>query len=188
MKTLLFCIGTTMAVNALALIVRPATLPPSPWADTEASTNVPLGVLPQGVQVKEFRVGLSFLATPSNNVQVSFGRDADGDGVLSGAETDLKLGWDCGTWMLGMEPRRETATTNNVKDLTWTLRMRTGTPYALHAAECDTSLVAVTNQPGLSALYDPAWDLMRITVRGVDVATEQLEVAAFPWGCVLRFR
>ena len=41
-------------------------------------------------------VSLQFIGTVSNNVEVAFGCDADGDSVLSLDETDIVFGWDCG--------------------------------------------------------------------------------------------
>ena len=188
MKLQVWAVCAALSIDVVALVAIPDTLPPSSWADTEASTNIPFTARPAGAQLRDFQVGMSFLATPSNNVQVAFGDDTDGDGALSAAETDLLLGWDSGKWMLGGEARCTAATTNDVKDLSWTLRMRNGAPYWLEVAECGTLLVAVTNVPVLAKLHDPAWNLMRVTVRGVDSAAEHLAVTARPWGCVLRLR
>ena len=68
----------------------------SPYADTEISTNVQLAVWEK--DLKRFEFNLAFLATPSNNVQVSFGVDEDGDGRLSAHEERIVMGWDCGEW------------------------------------------------------------------------------------------
>ena len=57
-----------------------SALPPSAYADTEVSTNVPFTAWEE--HQKRFEHRLSFEATPSNNVQVAFGTDADADGML----------------------------------------------------------------------------------------------------------
>ena len=189
MKNLLLaCCCVAAALDAVALVVRPETLPPSPWADTEMSTNVVFATCPIGPALRDFHIDMSLLATPSNNVQVALGRDADEDGVLSLAETDFSLGWDCGSWWFNRTTRWEPATTNDVKDLSWTLRMRNGAPHALNVVENGTLISSVTNAAALADFYSPDWNLMRITVRGVDAAAERLVVAAYPWGCVLRVR
>ena len=41
---------------------------------------------------------LDFNGTPSNNVEVAFGTDADGDRSLSLDETDVVIGWECGRY------------------------------------------------------------------------------------------
>ena len=187
-KLLPICCCMAVALDAVALVVRPETLPISPWADTEMSTNIIFATRPVGAELQDFRIGMSLLATPSNNVQVAIGRDADEDGTLSLAEADFTLGWDCGRWLVNREVLEATATTNDVKDLSWTLRMRNGTPHALNVTENGASISSVTNAAALADLYNPEWNLMRITVRGVDAAAERLVVAAYPWGCVLRFK
>ena len=77
-SALLFCAGAALA--AWARTVVPASLPPAIHADTEVSTNVPFTAWEE--HQKRFEHRLSFEATPSNNVQVAFGTDADADGVL----------------------------------------------------------------------------------------------------------
>jgi hypothetical protein len=45
-----------------------------------------------------FAVRIELDATPSNGVEVVFGRDADGDGLLSRTEEAMSVGYDCGEW------------------------------------------------------------------------------------------
>ncbi|MGN0844541.1 MAG: hypothetical protein ACI4QT_04885, partial [Kiritimatiellia bacterium] len=60
-------------------------LPTPVYIDTEISTNC---VLHAGNgMTRTFTFTLAFDATPSNNVQVAFGHDANTDGVLSIEET-----------------------------------------------------------------------------------------------------
>ena len=66
----------------------------SEFADTEVTTNIPVNVFRS--DVRGLDVSVELCATPSNNVQVAFGRDADGDGVLAPEESDLVVGWECG--------------------------------------------------------------------------------------------
>ncbi len=70
--------------------VRPA-LPSVAHADTEVVTNVPFAAWQE--HVGKFTFTLACNATASNNVQVAFGKDADGDGELSLAESELIAGW-----------------------------------------------------------------------------------------------
>ncbi len=188
MKKLFTLLCACGMLPAPALVVRPDALPSSPWADTEVTTNLTFAGRPSGSSLRDFRIDMSFLATPSNNVQIAFGCDGDANGVLSVAETDFTFGWDCGCWQIDKDVTWAAVTTNAVKELAWTLRMRNGAPLALDVTENGAPLAAMTNAPSLAGFYDPAWDLMRITVRGVDAAAERLVVAARPWGCVLKFR
>ena len=77
------------AAFGLHVEVQPGAI--SECASTEVSTNVAFnGVLKD---VREVRMLFTFEGVPSNCVQVAFGRDADGDGVLSFDETDAVYGW-----------------------------------------------------------------------------------------------
>ena len=78
--------------------VVPAALPPVVHADTETVTNVPFTAALDAAG--RFRLSLSCLATPSNNVEAAFGVDRDADGVLALEETDCVVGWDCGAWFV----------------------------------------------------------------------------------------
>ena len=76
----------------MARPIRPAKLAPSPYAHTEVSTNVTWALnLPS---LKKYRVELGLVGTPSNNVEVALGHDADGDGALSLDEQAVWLAWD----------------------------------------------------------------------------------------------
>ena len=79
---------------AFAVTVEP--LPPSEFADTEVSTNIAFAVERSAMTRIEFTVALH--ATPTNNVEVAIGADANGDGNLSVEESAYAFGYDCGTW------------------------------------------------------------------------------------------
>ena len=99
MKKLLLTVGCLVAGVTMARQQNLAQLAPSPFADTEVSTNVPCALdLPS---LKEYRIGLGLVGTPSNNVEVALGHDADGDGTLSLDEAAISLAWDCGEWSIG---------------------------------------------------------------------------------------
>ena len=83
-------------VTALAVTVEP--LPPCEYADTEVSTNLAIDVSHENMGSLE--VVLTANATSSNNVQIAFGVDADGDGALGSLEAEVVVGWDCGAWFV----------------------------------------------------------------------------------------
>ena len=83
--------GVTSAVEVPAL-------PGAEFADTEVSTNVALSVGAARNRRLVFSVELQ--ASPSNNVEVAVGCDADADGRLSLAESALVVGYDCGEWFV----------------------------------------------------------------------------------------
>ena len=68
--------------------------PPSEFVDAESSVNVPIPT-DEGRHIK---LTIAFEPTPSNAVQVAFGRDLNGSETLEPEETELVLGVDCGEW------------------------------------------------------------------------------------------
>ena len=172
-----------------APLCGPGRLPRGGYADTEATTNVPFAFGPEGA--RNFQFELSLAGTPSNNVQLAFGRDADSDGVLSAEETDMSFAWDCGGWRIancetGDAFASEPATTNYVKSLSWDLLLRRGRPRRLAVSENGEALF-----PGLALgpwMYSPEWDTLRITVRGVDAPEENVRVGMEISGLRIRMR
>jgi len=155
----LMLIGCLSACAVQARSLRPARLAPSPYVDTEASTNLAFGLdLPS---LKQYRLSVACVPTPSNNVEVALGGDADGDGRLSFEETGLSLAWDCGAWSVvgrGGEtagPVVEGPDSNGV--VTATLEVGVGNHKA---------------KPRW--LYDRSWNLVRVTTRGVDAPNERV--------------
>ena len=89
-------LAVLIVVSVWGRAVVPAALPPAVHADTETVTNVPFAVALDAAGRLSF--DLVCRATPSNNVEVAFGTDANGNGVLEPEETDRVVGWDCGSW------------------------------------------------------------------------------------------
>ena len=145
-----------------AINISLGELPTSEFADTEVSTNVPRALnLPS---LKEYRIGLGLVGTPSNNVEVALGHDADGDGVLSLDEAAVSLAWDCGEWMargIGEEGQ---------------VPLMTSGPDTNGFVVAEIA-VAVSNHKAKPAwLYDRTWDLVRVTRRGVDDPEERVSL------------
>ena len=93
-KTLPAVAGFFIAASAFAVQHNLPTPPPCDYPDTESSLNVPLPDWPALGR----RITLSLTAnfTPSNNVQIALGQDADSDNDLAPEEPHLVLGVDCG--------------------------------------------------------------------------------------------
>ena len=192
-SALLFCAGAALA--AWARTVVPASLPPAVHADTEVSTNVPFTATLDAAG--RFAFDLSCRATPSNNVEVAFGTDANGNGVLEPEETDCVVGWDCGSWftrkgadgacqMENGEWKIENGVEPEVRTLSWRVRVRTdGTPFRLEATADGTLVFA--DLP-LESTYSPSWNLLRLTGRGLDASLEAFTVSVTPDGTTFIMR
>ena len=181
MKKLLMTVGCLAACAAMARQQNLARLAPSTYADTEASTNVPCVLdLPT---LRQYRLALGLVGTPSNNVEVALGHDADGDGALSLDETALSLAWDCGEWMVRGEGtgNREVGTGNGFSFVT-----DGPDTNGFVTAAIDVAVSKHRAKPAW--LYDRTWDLMRVTRRGVDAPEERVTLRTRTAGTVIFVR
>lgn len=169
-------------------VAVPAALPPAVHADTETVTNVPFAVALDVAGRLSF--DLVCRATPSNNVEVAFGRDADGNGRLDVGEEGCLVGWDCGAWFVreGADGEALTAVPerppdDGVRTLAWRLRVDAdGAPSRLDArADGDAVFGALADAPP-AWLHSPSWDVVRLTGRGIDVPLGSFSVAVTPDG------
>ena len=78
---------TSLASIVLAASFVAPTMPESTHDDTEVVTNFALPAICADSRVFAFALELD--VTPSNNVEVAFGHDADGDGMLSRSEATM---------------------------------------------------------------------------------------------------
>ena len=152
-----------LPVAALAVTVEP--LPTSEYADTEVSTNISFVVERPAMTRIEFTVELD--ATPTNNVEVAIGTDADGDGNLSVEEAAYTFGYDCGSWFC-----RE-------RD----------------ANKVENTSVDLQPQPRLSHTFvlksrklNTAWDTVKVTRRGYGAACELVKAEGHKPGFKLEVR
>lgn len=149
-------------------------LPEPAFLDTVVSTNFPCAF--GEASIREYRIEGEFLATPSNRVVVTTGRDADGDGVLSPEERSLAFGWDCGRWVFRAGARTVTASGDDVvgTETTAILTVPIGSrrPKGLAIAVGGASLSDVLPE----GVYDPEWNMVRLDVSGVDRAGERISV------------
>ena len=154
-----------LPMAALAVTVEP--LPQSAFADTEVSTNVAFAVERPAMTRIEFTVALD--ATPTNNVEVAIGTDANNDGNLAVEEAAYVFGYDCGAWFC--RARDE----NKIESSTVNLNLQP--------------------QPRLSHIFilkrrqlDTAWNLVKVTRRGCGATCELVEAKGRKPGLKLEVR
>lgn len=165
-----------LTASAFARTIVMPPQPVAPYADTEVSTNFAFSASSDHT----LAVCLSFALDncASNCVQVAFGKDADGNGVLGADEAETLYGWRNGRYFA--ESRRDGVRVEEEGD--------GGTPclFAVNMKlrkDCGLSRFSVTNGVGtailtdLSAnaqdwLYRPDWNMMRVTRRGPGVPAE----------------
>ena len=138
-------------------------LPPSEFVDTEVSTNFTFAV-GEGSN-RRLVFSLELAASPTNNVEVAIGCDADEDGSLSLDETALTVGYDCGEW------------------------------FVRSAANDSVTYFDVADSGAFRRIYevrsrhiDPSWNLVKVTRRGFGVADENVVVELIKSGFGLTIR
>ena len=165
-------------------------LPPSAFADTEASTNIAIAALDAS---RSFSVSLALDAAASNCVEIAVGHDATpSDGGLSAAEASLLFGWDCGRWFLDAP-----GLTNRVEILPATADARKSVTLRLGIRPNDSIREIRLLNGGVSVLPSPlgmalptaaSWNMLRVTTRGCTPPQESLEVRNSPDGTHLIMR
>ena len=125
-------------------------LPQSAFADTEVSTNIVFVVERPAMTRIEFTVALD--ATPTNNVEVAIGTDANSDGNLAVEEAAYVFGYDCGAWF---------ARSAGLEGL--------GSLEGLGGGRVEKTFVLKRRQ------LDTAWNLVKVTRRGCGFACELVE-------------
>ena len=183
LKTLLSVIPCLIASALGAASLAVAPLPAPEYADTEVSTNVCLGAAvatAAGDGLGYFDVTLSLRATPTNNVEIAFGVDSDGDGVLGRCERDFVLGWDCGAWFwrdrrANVETRfGEGTSVGAERTLTWRVKVDGAhLPRSFAATEGRATLATGA---ATAAMFSPRWNMARVVARGGVVSNERISV------------
>ena len=121
------------------------------------------------------RCTVELAASASNCVEGAFGRDTDGDGVLTEGEAAMRLGWDSGAWFLeGGTNRLEVAVADPPTSARLELSLRVDERGAPVAGSCG----AFTNLPARppSWLFSREWDAVRLAVRGFGPRDESVSV------------
>lgn len=186
---------TWSALSAFAVDVP--RLPSPAFADREVSGGAALPETPADGQSRTFLLTLSFAATPSNNVEVSLGRDADpADGRLGAAEADLVTGWDCGEWFVrprGLRERRAFRPAQSGGRRTLTLLVRTdtqGTPQSAVFKDGASAFAfdGLDTAPVPDWLDPRPWNRLRVTARGADIPEESVKAVFAPDGAKIIIR
>ena len=148
MRMLMLVIVFIVSISAFGVTV--SALPQSEYADTEVSTNIAFAVERPAMTRIEFTVALD--ATPTNNVEVAIGTDANSDGNLAVEEAAYVFGYDCGAWF---------ARSAGLEGL--------GSLEGLGGGRVEKTFVLKRRQ------LDTAWNLVKVTRRGCGAVCELVE-------------
>lgn len=188
MKRMIPKLNLLLIATMILPVVLAQTNPPSvdvpnlsPYADTEATTNV---VFSAGdTDDRLFRLSLELNATADNNVSVVFGTDANANGVLDREEADAVVGWDSGSWfyqdrVTGAEAH--TARADGRRRLNWDLTLN---PHKAAKSVKATDADGVVFTGAIpAAMFNPDWDLMQVTARGLTEPSGIVVNQVLGWG------
>ena len=160
MKSLAFLLPLIVPAAAAARVAV-GPLPAPDYADTEVSTNFAFSVGEGQSRGIVFTVELQ--ASPSNNVEVAIGVDADEDGSLSVDESGLCVGYDCGTWVV-----------------------RSASDDAITTTDAADSGVFRRTYRVRARRVNPLWNLVKVTRRGIAAAAESVSVEMVEHGFSVR--
>ena len=156
-------------VSISAFGVTVSALPQSEYADTEVSTNIAFAVERPAMTRIEFTVALD--ATPTNNVEVAIGTDANSDGNLAVEEAAYVFGYDCGAWFA------RSAGLEGLGSLECL-----GSLEGLGGGRVEKTFVLKRRQ------LDTAWNLVKVTRRGWGSTCELVEAKGRKPGLKLEVR
>ena len=177
-----------LSSSAAAADIRPV-LPPVHHLDTEVVTNV--AVSAQGSRGYSFE--LAFSGTMSNNVEIAFGADADGDGALSVDEIGLSAGWDCGEWFVmntAIGERVSVSAAEGAHSFVGTIRLRmSGRVREIAFRDGAAALFPMLHGAARTWSFPAGWTMVRLVGRGENIRSgEQFHVTATSHGITLRLK
>ena len=161
--------------SARTILVPTQSVPP--YADTEVSTNIVL----HGRRTDTWKVDLHIrlAGTPTNDLEVAFGRDVNTNGVLDVGEIETMYGWRGGRYFIENVPAWERieveAATNapyGVCDIH--LENNSSVVPRRFAATCGgvATFGGLATTPPPAWLFKREWDMVRVVRRGAVVPSD----------------
>ena len=164
------------AVFAARVEVTPVQMPQDVVTEVVA-TNFAFNVDCDSLRGIELRFLLDGCA--SNCLQVAFGRDEDGNGVLDVEEMETLYGWRNGRYFAenvrdGIRIEEAAASFQMSRSFAVNLEMKKGVGLYAFSATDETGAAILTNLSATAQnwLYSPDWNMMRVTRRGPGIPAE----------------
>ena len=187
MKLQTYIIASAVSLAATAALAWQTPVGPAPtpvFADMERTTNALIHA--EALQrCRVFECSLSLLATPTNAVEVAFGKSRQGDGVLQPGDEPFAIGWEGGAWYIASATNRICSAfleDSARRSLSLTLHVSDdGVPrtLSLTADDAENAFSAIIDLPPVW-MFSREWDAVRLTVRGVDGSNEKASVRFGP--------
>ena len=183
-------VAGAFALRAVEFTV--AQMPVSPFADTEVSTNMVINK----ADINYVDLKFTFCGTPTNNLEMAFGTDANTNGVLEAEEVGARFGWRAGRYFI------ENTLTGDMFDgdalnssQSFSVDMHLEVRYSSQQVrKVEVSGVNAADFGALVSNVPPSWvwrrewNLMRATRRGMEPPSDWIEYSASHRGFAIRLR
>lgn len=179
-------------MQASAWMVNVPSMPVSPFADTEVSTNMSIN----RADISYSDLNFHFDGTPTNNLELAFGTDVNTNGVLEAEEVGARFGWRAGRYFI------ENMLTGDMFDgealnssQSFSVNLHLEVRYS--SQQVRKVVVAGVNAAEFGALatnVPPAWiwrrdwNLMRAIRRGTEPPSDWIDYSASHRGFAIRLR
>ena len=170
----LFLLGAGLIAQARQIQIQ--DLPRSNYLDAEVVTNVNLHI--NRFDMREMELGIQLNGTATNDLEVSFGVDANKNGVLDVNEIETSYGWRAGKYLVenvsGWKRLEEASTNKMCRGMS--LFLGTGLDGVCNRfrvmCEGRATFTGLITKPIEPWLFRKRWDMMRIVRRGVGCTNE----------------
>jgi len=176
-KSLIMVLLAAAGMVASARTISVQTQPVSPYLDTEVSTNVVLHGNRTDTRKLDIRIQLD--GTPTNNLEIAFGRDANTNGVLDVREIETVYGWRGGRYFVENVrawKRFETEAATNALCGVVDIQLKTNAEIVpkRFTATCggETAFAGLATRPPPAWLFREGWNMVRVTRRGAGLPSE----------------
>ena len=195
MRTLqyhIFAVAALAASASFGWTIQVPSMPVSPYADTEVSTNIPVNKADIGYSDLNFRLN----GTPTNSLELAFGTDVNTNGVLEAEEVETRFGWRGGryfvenarTWEMfdgaALEQSQNFSVNLRLEVKHDTQQVRKVVVSGANASDFGS---LVSNVPP-AWVWRREWDLMRATRRGAEPPSDWIDYTAGNYGFSIRLR
>lgn len=200
--TVLLAVLVHASALAAARVAVPS-LPVSPFADTEVSTNIVLHA--SRTDTREFGLHIQLAGTPTNDLEVAFGRDVNTNGVLEAGEVETVYGWRAGRYfvenarawarieaeaaasalcgVVDIRLRNDAQTVPRRFAATCGISPERSEPRQRSLEGCVAAFPELATTPPPPWLFRKEWDMVRVTRRGAGVLSDwvrcDVEYASF---------
>ena len=167
----------TLGLRVYARTILVPTLPVSPFADTEVSTNVVIHG--SRTDVRNVRIHFQLEGTPTNNLEVAFGCDANTNGILDVSEIETVYGWRGGryfienvrAWERIETPAAATALCGVIDVQLYNDKLFVPRSFA---ATCggEPAFATLSTTPPPAWLFRNEWNMVRVIRRGAGTPSE----------------